>query len=78
MNPSNKCPNCGQYKIQKMSAFKWIIIAIGVSAIFIITLPLEIILIPAAIIAAFVPSLRANYQWCRNCKWTSKAQATAA
>ncbi|HLY40484.1 MAG TPA: hypothetical protein VKR52_04680 [Terracidiphilus sp.] len=60
-----------------MSALKWIVIAIGASAILVITLPLELILIPAAIVAAIIPSARANYHWCRNCKWSDRVVSKA-
>jgi hypothetical protein len=77
MKETNKCPNCGQYKVIKVSALRWILAAVVVCGILLITLPFEIILIPAAIIAAFVPSMRATYPYCRNCKWTSKAEIAA-
>ncbi len=73
MNEDNKCPNCGQYKIERRSALMFMVIGIGAAAIFIITLPLEIFLIPATIVAAFIPSMRAKYRFCRNCKWSEKA-----
>jgi hypothetical protein len=53
----------------------YLLIAIGAAAIFIITLPLELLLIPATVVAAFFPSMRATFRFCRNCKWTDKLKA---
>lgn len=78
MNDSKKCPNCGQYKLIKMSVLRWLLAAIVVFGILLITLPFEIILIPAAVVSALVPSMRATYSYCRNCKWTDKYVPTKA
>jgi 4-amino-4-deoxy-L-arabinose transferase-like glycosyltransferase len=73
MTDSNKCPNCGQYKIIKTSVLRWILAAVVVCGILLITLPVEVILIPVAILAALVPSMRATHPYCRNCRWTDKS-----
>ena len=78
MHESNKCPNCSQYKIERRNGLTYLIIAIGVCAIFIITLPFEIILIPMTIVAAFMPSMRATFRYCRNCKWNDKPSSRPA
>lgn len=72
MNPKNKCPNCGQYKIESRSALLTLIVACGVSTVFIITIPLLVVLIPFTIIAALIPSQRRTYRFCRNCKWSDE------
>ena len=73
MNDANKCPNCGQYKVERRSTLLLLVVAVGAAAVFVITIPLEIVLIPATIVAAFIPSMRARYRFCRNCKWSEKA-----
>jgi Flp pilus assembly protein TadB len=78
MNEANKCPNCGQYKLDRRSTLIMLLIAVGAAAILIITLPLEIVLVPAAIVAAIVPSMRATYRYCRNCRWTDRLAKTTA
>jgi len=72
MLQNKRCPNCEQFKVIKVSTLRWLLAFIFVFGIFIITLPFELILIPAAIIAALIPATRTTYDYCRNCKWSSK------
>jgi hypothetical protein len=66
----NQCPNCGHFKIEYRSGLRNIFKVMFACGILIITLPLELLLIPAAIVAAWMPSQRATYRFCRNCKWS--------
>ena len=70
MDESRKCPNCGQYKVQHLNFLTLLVIAAALSGILLITLPLEIIILPITIVAFFMPSARKKHAWCTNCHWT--------
>jgi hypothetical protein len=72
----SQCPNCGQFKIEQRSGVLSIVKAMFASAIFIITLPLELFLIPALLVAALMPSQRKTHRFCRNCKWSDGVTST--
>jgi len=72
MTEEKKCPNCGQYRVERRSVLTYLIIAVGAAAFLVITLPLEILLIPALVVGACMPSVRAKFRHCRNCRWTDK------
>ena len=75
MTENKQCPNCGQYKVVAISPLDKICYAIFLCAILIITLPIAVLLVPVALIAAFMPEYRRSIRTCRNCQWTDKTTA---
>ena len=81
MRPKLKCPNCGEYKIHKVSAARYCLyivcfgngFALGcpiIGWIFIIPmLILDIFLVPATIVAYCSPKLRHLTAKCSKCHW---------
>ena len=70
MDESKKCPNCGQYKLQRTNIITLLIMTTSVLAVFIITLPLELLFLPVTFIALFVPAAWKKHARCSNCHWT--------
>ena len=85
LKPASKiaCPNCGQYKLMRMSPAKWCLYILVFGNIFIfvpiigwlLAIPMliaDIGLIPATIILYCMPKMRHLTLKCRACKWNGE------
>ena len=75
MDESKKCPNCGQYTVQRMNLITLLIMTTSILPVFIITLPLELIFLPVTFIALFVPAAWKKHAWCSKCHWSDMAKS---
>jgi hypothetical protein len=81
MKPKLKCPNCGEYKIHKVSPARWCLYIFAFGNAFALGCPIigwiflipmlifDIFLVPTMIVAYCTPKLRHLTARCFKCRW---------